>query len=108
MKSSGMRPCCFWSNKTSLDPNERGAESVRISRNKLGYYSGFTVVPSDVGFALGTRASVGKVGEEKGGEPVPGESAAEVKRDCFIFFIQRGKGSAVMLELCLTLAATAC
>lgn len=59
--------------------------SVRISPNALGYYSGFAVVPSDVVFALGTRASVGKVGEKKGGSRYQ-ESVAEAERDCFIIF----------------------
>lgn len=89
MKSSGMRPCCFWSNKTSLDPNERGAESVRISRNKLGYYSGFTVVPSDVGFALGTRASVGKWERRRAGSRYR-ERAQLKSSGIVLFFLFRG------------------
>lgn len=43
---------------------------VRISRNKLGYYSGLAVVSNDVAAALGNGVSVGK---ERGRERVPGE-----------------------------------
>lgn len=39
----------------------------RRSRNKLGYYSGLAIVPSDVVIASGTEASVGKGGEKDGG-----------------------------------------
>lgn len=46
---------------------KQGPDSVRISRNKLGYYSGLAVVPNDVDIALGTGASVGKAREKKGG-----------------------------------------
>lgn len=60
----------LYTNKTSLDPNETGPRSVRISRNKLGYYCGFSVVPNDVVVAFGTGASVGKAGEKKGGRRV--------------------------------------
>lgn len=63
-------------NKTSLDLNETGPDSVRISRNKLGYYSGLAVVPNDVAIALGTGASVGKAGAKKGGSRYQ-ESVAE-------------------------------
>lgn len=70
----------LYTNKTSLDLNETGPDSVRISRNKLGYYSGLAVVPNDVVIALGTGASVGKAGEKKGGSRYQ-ESVAEAEWD---------------------------
>lgn len=72
----------LYTNKISLDLNETGSDSVRISRNKLGYYSGLAVVPNDVVIALGTGASVGKAGEKKGGSRYQ-ESVAEAEWDFF-------------------------
>ncbi|KAI3365611.1 hypothetical protein L3Q82_010693 [Scortum barcoo] len=57
-----------------------GPDSVRISRNKLGYYSGLAVVPNDVVIASGTGASVGKAGEKKGGSRYQ-ESVVEAEWD---------------------------
>lgn len=73
-----------YTNKTSLDLNEIGPNSVRIRRNKLGYYSGLAVVPNDVVIALGTGASVGKAGEKKGGSRYQ-ESVAEAEWDFYSF-----------------------
>ena len=55
------------------------------------------MVPSDVVFALGTGASVGKVGEKRGGSRYQ-ESVAKAEWDFFefIFYFQRGCGAAVM------------
>lgn len=57
----------FPTNKVSTDLNDAGSDFGRISRNKLGYYSGLAIVPSDVVIASGTEASVGKEGAKDGG-----------------------------------------
>lgn len=81
-------PVQLYPNKTKPNLNETGLKSVKISRNKLGYYSGLAVVPNDVVSALGTGASVGKAGEKKGGSRYQ-ERVAEDKWD-FFFFLREG------------------
>lgn len=74
------RAAQLYPDKTSPDLYETGPNSVRISRNKLGYYSGLAVVPNDVVIALETGASVGKAGENKGGSRYQ-ERVAEAERE---------------------------
>ena len=73
MESSGTKQRIFTLIKPSLDLNETGPDSVRISRNKLGYYSGLAVVPNDVVICLRDWGECGKSRREEGWEPIPGE-----------------------------------